>query len=121
MALRWWTVLGPSAVRLAAAASSTRPATALTVSTAWASGLSEADKAAAMPPCAQADEQAAPRATGARTSAFAGAAARAADRPARPAPMITGPGWMWIGLAILGLLTYEIISTSTWWRALTMS
>src|SRR3569833_1285970 len=72
-------------------AGSTRPAPAATVSAAWRSGSSSGDRAAATPPWAQAEEQASVRGAGVSTRARRGAAASAAERPARPAPRISTP------------------------------
>lgn len=75
-------------------------------------GVSSSDRAAAMPPWAQADEhwfRGAPV-----SSTLRGAAARAAESPASPAPTIRTPSW-WMRSAT------QISSTSTWWWALTRS
>src|SRR5690606_38046367 len=53
--------------------------------------LSLGDRAAASPPWAQAEEQAFSKGSGVTTRAFAGPASSAADSPASPPPMISGP------------------------------
>ncbi len=90
-AARARTAAGPSVVSSATASGSHRPAPAAMVSAACRAGASSSDRAAAMPPCAQALEQPVASGVGDSTSARRGAAARAAVRPARPAPRITGP------------------------------
>ena len=72
-------------------AGSTSPAPAAMVSAAWLSGLSPSPSAAAMPPCAQADEQPWLRGAPVSSSTLRGAAARAAVSPARPAPTTSTP------------------------------
>ncbi|MNJ41915.1 hypothetical protein D3C77_368570 [compost metagenome] len=90
------TVSRPRIVRARAASASTRPAPAPSVSFAWSAALSLGDRAAAIPPCAQAEEQAFSKGSGVTTSTLppgpsASAASSAADRPASPPPMINGP------------------------------
>jgi hypothetical protein len=65
-------------VTIAATSGSTVPAPAATVSAAWASGLSVAPIAAAMPPCAQAEDAPSPRVSGEIISTGRGASSSAA-------------------------------------------
>ena len=68
---------------------STMPAPAAMVSATWASGVSPSPSAAAMPPCAQAEDAPSPIGAAVTMVTGRGASFSAQNRPASPPPTMT--------------------------------
>ena len=80
---------GASAAKRAATRRSTNPAPALTVSAACSEGESSSPTAAAMPPCAQADEVNSPSDRYETSATVSGRNSKAVSMPAKPPPTTT--------------------------------
>ena len=82
-------------------AASQSPAPATSVSATWLSIESPSPIAAAMPPCAQAEDAPCPSGTGVSTVQGKGASFSAVKSPARPPPMMRMEGMGVSGAAIM--------------------